>query len=219
MPNPGESRRCSIARPTPPRNDPDMTGFDPRAVKMRPAEKSDCRTIASLYSISSDGVCDYIWTTMAKPGEDIIDVGTRRYEREEGPFSYRNCTVAELNGEIIGMLVAFPMHVDDDASEEEIDLVLVPYSRLEEDDSYYICGMALFPPYRGRGVGSRFLDLAEAQARERNFTRMSLIVFDQNEGAKRLYVRHRYGEVAREPVVPHPLIRYTGDALLMVKTI
>lgn len=29
-------------------------------VKFRAAEKSDCRTIAALYSISSDGVADYI---------------------------------------------------------------------------------------------------------------------------------------------------------------
>ena len=196
-----------------------MIRFHPSAVVTRPAKNSDCRTIASLYSISSDGVCDYIWTTMAKPGEDILDVGQRRYEREEGPFSYRNCTVAELNGEIIGMLVAFPMHVDPDATEEVVDPVLTPYSALEEDNSYYICGMALFPPYRGHGVGSSFLALAEMHARARKLAKLSLIVFEQNEGAKRLYLRNGYVEVARHPVVPHPLIRYTGDALLMVKTI
>jgi len=196
-----------------------MIRFHPSAVVTRPARKPDCRTIASLYSISSDGVCDYIWTTMAKPGEDIVDVGQRRYEREEGLFSFRNCTVAELNGEIIGMLVAFPMHVEPDATEKVVDPVLAPYSALEEDNSYYICGMALFPPYRGLGVGSSFLALAESHARARKLAKLSLIVFEQNEGAKRLYLRNGYVEVARHPVVPHPLIRYTGDALLMVKTI
>lgn len=197
-----------------------MIRFDPSAVVTRPARKPDCRTIASLYSISSDGVSNYIWTTMAKPGEDILDVGQRRYEREEGLFSYRNCTVAELTGEIIGMLVAFPMHVEPDAAKEEKpDPVLAPYSKLEEDNSYYICGMALFPPYRGHGVGSSFLALAEAHARARELAKLSLIVFEQNEGAKRLYLRNGYVEVARHPVVPHPLIRYTSDALLMLKTI
>lgn len=45
---------------------------------------------------------------------------------------------------------------------------------------------------------------------------MSLIVFEQNTEAKRLYERHGFREVTRRPVVPHQLIRYTGDALLMV---
>ncbi len=194
-----------------------MSAFDPGEVVLRPAAKSDCRTIASLYSISSDGVADYIWTKLAAPGEDILDVGQRRYEREDGVFSYRNCTVAVLKDEVIGMLVAFPMHVNNDAGEEQTDPVLVPYSILEEDDSYYICGAALFPPYRGHGLGSRFLKLAEDQARERKLPKLSLIVFEQNKGAKRLYERHGYREIARQRVVPHPLIHYTGDALLMVK--
>ncbi len=196
-----------------------MKAFSPEAVIIRPAAKADCRTIARLYSISSDGVADYIWTRLAAPGEDIIEVGQRRYEREDSVFSYRNCTVAVVDDEIIGMLVAFPMHVDRGSLSEETDPVLAPYSVLEEDNSYYICGMAFFPPYRGHGLGTRFLKLAEVQALEKGLPKLSLIVFDQNEGAKRLYLRQGYREVARQPVVPHPLIHYTGDALLMVKAL
>jgi hypothetical protein len=48
-------------------------------IQFRSAEKSDCQTIASLYSISSDGVADYIWTKLAQPGEDILIVGQRGY--------------------------------------------------------------------------------------------------------------------------------------------
>jgi hypothetical protein len=45
------------------------------------------------------------------------------------------------------------------------------------------------------------------------------MVFEQNSGAKRLYDRGGYREVSRAPVNPHPLIHYTGDAILMVKEI
>ena len=48
---------------------------------IRPARKSECRRIAEFYRISSDGVADYVWTKLARPGEDILDVGRRRYER------------------------------------------------------------------------------------------------------------------------------------------
>ena len=184
---------------------------------IRPACKRDCASIARLYSISSGGVADYIWTKLAETGQDILDDGRQRYEREGTPFSYENCTMVEVGGEIAGMLVAFPMHVDPDYVED--DPVLAPYSRLEEDDSYYICGMAMFPQFQGRGIGTHLLALAEDHARGRGFRKLSLVVFEQNARAKRLYERKGFAEVSREAIVPHPLIHYTGDAILMVKNL
>jgi len=187
------------------------------AMTYRPARKEDCAAIASLYSISSDGVADYIWTKIAGPGEDILTVGRRRYEREHTAFSYQNCTMVECEGNVAGMLVAFPMHTG--SSEEETDPVLAPYSKLEEDNSYYICGMALFAQYRGCGIGTQLLALAEKQARKNGFNKLSLIVFEQNARARGLYSRTGYQEVRREAVYPHPLIHYTGDAILMVREV
>ncbi len=194
-----------------------MKSIKLKDIRLRAATKTDCRTIAALYSISSDGVADYIWTTLAQPGEDIFEVGRRRYEREDTDFSYRNCVVVEREGEVIGMLVAFPMQVTETTQGDECDPVLAPYGRLECDNSYYICGMAVFPEYRGQGIGTRLLQLAEKNAHTMGYGTMSLIVFEQNNGAKRLYERFGYREIAREVVVPHPLIHYSGDAVLMVK--
>ena len=189
-----------------------------QGIKFRPAEKADCRAIAALYSISSDGVADYIWTKMAQPGEDLLNVGQRRYERENSLFSYQNCTLATKDETIVGMLVAFPLFVDETA-EPESDPVLAPYSKLEEDNSYYICGVALFPEYRHRGIGTQLMKLAEDQAIAKGFTKLSLIVFEQNVKAKQLYERLGYREIAREAAVPHPLIHYSGDAILMIKEV
>jgi ribosomal protein S18 acetylase RimI-like enzyme len=185
--------------------------------RFRAARKEDCAKIAALYRISSDGVADYIWTKMAAHGEDVLDVGRRRYEREGTAFSYENCTILEIRGEVAGMLVAFPMRVD--PAHVETDPVLAPYSKLEEDDSYYVCGVALFPEHRGSGLGSRMMALAEEHARTKGFGKLSLIVFEANTGAKRLYERLGYKEVDREPIYPHPLLHCTGDAILMVKAL
>jgi ribosomal protein S18 acetylase RimI-like enzyme len=187
------------------------------AFHLRPALKSECRRIAELYRVSSDGVADYIWTKSAAPGEDILDIGRRRYEREGIPFSYQNCKLVELNDAVVGMLVAFPMRVD--PNYKESDPVLLPYSVLEEDNSYYICGMAVDEAHRGKGMGKMLLDEAERTARSLGFRKLSLIVFEQNVGARRLYERSGYTVTMRHAVVPHPLIHFTGDALLMVKTI
>jgi ribosomal protein S18 acetylase RimI-like enzyme len=182
---------------------------------IRPARKDDCRSIAGLYRISSDGVADYIWTKLARPGEDVLEVGRRRYEREGTLFSYENCRMVEFQRSIVGMLVAFPMEVD--TGYLQTDPVLVPYSRLEEDRSYYICGMAVVPEHRGRGIGASLLEAAEQSCRGLGMRKLSLIVFEDNAGAKRLYERFGFTERLRQPVVPHPLIHYTGDALLMVR--
>ena len=188
-------------------------------ILFRPAEKADCRTIAQLYSISSDGISDYIWTKLAETGEDIIDVGQRRYEQEDSVFSYKNCTVALSGEQIIGMLVAFPLFTGVGEAVDEIDPVLAPYSRLEEDNSYYICSMSVLPEFRGQGIGQTFLAIADQQAMEQDLEKLSLIVMEENEGALRLYLKHGYREVAREDVVSHPLIRCSGSAMLMVKHI
>jgi ribosomal protein S18 acetylase RimI-like enzyme len=186
----------------------------------RPARKSESRAIAELYRISSDGVADYIWTGLAAPGEDILDIGARRYARENTDFSYRNVTVAVLDDKIVGMLAAYPMGPPTQpATELDVDPVLRPFQMLEQPDSYYVSGVALFPEYRGRGIGGRFMQLAFDAARNRGLAQVSLIVFERNLGAKRLYDRLGFREAMREPVVPHPLIHHTGDALLLVKDV
>lgn len=189
-------------------------------VKIRAARREDSRKIAELFSISSDGVADYMWSTLAEPGEDILDVGERRYSRDNTQFSYQNCTIAELDGEVVGMIAAFPMETEEsNYPEKDVDPVLAPYAKLEEPNSYYIAGMAVFPEYRGNGIGSKFLEIAERQAKDVGLNRVNLIVFEGNSGAKRLYERHGYHEIAREKVAPDELIHYEGYALLMVKDI
>lgn len=61
------------------------------------------------------------------------------------------------------------------------------------------------------------ISLAEDHALQRRFGELCLIVFEQNVAAHRLYQRIGYKEVAREPAVPHPLIHFTGDAILIVR--
>jgi len=189
-------------------------------IRYRPAGKEDCRTIARLYSMASDGVTDYLWTLLVEPGQDILDAAEKRYSEDDSPFGYKNTTIAEIDENIAGMLVAFPLErAYDPEIDGEPDPVLLPYTKLEQEGSYYICAMAVVDKYRGKGIGTEFLEIAKRQAIDKELPQLSLIVFEQNEGAKRLYERNGFDEVKREPVVPHELIHYTGDAILMVKDI
>ena len=94
------------------------------------------------------------------------------------------------------------------------DQVLTPYS-LEAPGSWYICAMALFPEFRGQGLGTKLLAIARSQAQDRGFNELSLLVFEQNTGAVRLYERNGFKTVDRAAAVPHKFIQYTGNILLM----
>lgn len=187
------------------------------AVTFRPATKGDSLRIAELFSISSDGVVDYVWSTLAPdyPRLAPVEIGAARYAGEEGNFSYTNCVIAERDGEVIGQLCTYPVETHPAEPDEPVDPVLEPYGRLEIPDTLYISSLGLFDRFRGMGLGTTFLSIARQQARERAIDALSLLVFEQNTGALRLYRREGFREVDRTPVVPHPLINRTGDVLLM----
>lgn len=192
-------------------------------IEFRAATPADARAIAELVDMSSEGVARIEWAAeaAATPGTSPLDIGERSYACDSGNYSYRNCVLAEVAGEVAGMLLTFAMPPADPrnrvaAPPFDGSDVFAPYKYLEAPDTWYICGVALYPDYRGRGIGGQLLEIARRQARERGYRQISLVAFEQNQGAVRLYRRLGYVEIARAPIVPHPLIHSTGDALLMV---
>ncbi|MGH6915244.1 MAG: GNAT family N-acetyltransferase, partial [Geminicoccales bacterium] len=144
--------------------------------------------------------------------------GQRRYEREDTAFSYQNCLIADHAGEVRGMLHAYVVDPPKDpvAAPAPVDPVLKPYGELEVPGSLYIAGVAVLSPFRGQGLGGRLLEAAWDRARSQGVRELSLLCFAGNTGARRLYERSGFVVVDWRPVVPHPMIRHTGDVLLML---
>ena len=132
-------------------------------------------------------------------------------------FSYQNCVLAEVDGTVVGMAHSFPMDADP-AAEPQTDPVLRPYAELEDYGSLYLSGIALFTEHRRRGIGTKLMASVDDRARALGRPRVSLICFERNEGAMRLYRRLNFEELARRAVVPHPLLHYSdGDAVLLAR--
>ena len=186
-------------------------------VTFRAATREDSGKIAELFRISSDGVVEYVWSTLAPeyPGLEPLEIGAVRYAQEEGNFSYTNCVVAEREGEVVGQLCTYLVESGAEMTDEPADPILEPYERLEIPGTLYISSLAVFGEFRGMGLGTKMLSIARDQARESSLDALSLLVFEQNIGAVRLYQRKGFREVDRAPVVPHPLIHHTGDVVLM----
>jgi ribosomal protein S18 acetylase RimI-like enzyme len=193
--------------------------------KIRPARSSDAADIARLVAISSDGIAMIEWQQQAhKEQRDALDVAESIYQIPQGNYSYTSATMIESNSEIAGMLLAFaippaaPRNPENRPSSDD-ENVFAPYIYLEEPNSWNICGVAIYAQFRGQGLGTRLMALANEQAKEKGFSRLSLVVFEQNAASVRLYGRLGYEVVDRAPIVPHPMIHYVGDTLLMTRPV
>jgi len=180
----------------------------------------DAQALVDLHRIATDGVGDYTWSTMMEPGEDIVDVGLRRYRRTNATVSYENCAIIRDDaGHVAAMMLAYPMTVDPAESLNDFDPVLRPLVALEEDNSYYINILAVGEGHRRRGLASSLMREAENRARAAGLKKMSLICFEQNTGAFAFYASLGYRETKRAAIVPHPMIQVGGDAVLLIKDI
>jgi ribosomal protein S18 acetylase RimI-like enzyme len=186
-------------------------------ITLRPARREDAAAIAALFLIASDGLARYIWSRIDMPGKTLEEIGAARYAREGVAFSYRNCLVAEHEGRVVGMLHSFPMDRPE-TPETESDPVLRPYAELEDYGSLYISGLAILPAYCGRGLGRSLLLAAHERAKALGRPRVSLICFEANTNAMRLYRAEGYRELDRRPIVPHPDLHYAdGEAVLLAR--
>jgi len=161
------------------------------AIRIRAANPEDAHDLARLIEIAGAGIPTWIWSGMAGPGESALDVGARRAGREEGSFSYRNAIVAERDGAVIGMILAYRLPP---VAEEEIadaPEVLRPLLELEAEvpDSWYINAFAIDERERGLGLGSLLLEATLDAARVEGCSQASLQFFSENARAGSFYRR------------------------------
>lgn len=190
-----------------------------RTITIRPATVDDCEDIAQLYMIASDGLAEYKWPFHQDGEPDLIDVGARRFSRKNFRFSYENCLIGELDGRVVAMAHCYNM--DEGVQlERENDPVLRPFYELRENGSLFLSGLAVYQEHRTNGVGSHLMRAVFNLARERNRPSVSLICFEENEGALRLYRKLGFQERDRRRVVPHKALHYqSGDMILMSKLV
>ncbi|MBI4920160.1 MAG: GNAT family N-acetyltransferase [Devosia nanyangense] len=195
-----------------------MTG----EITIRPARKSDASEIALLVNIAAHGGPASGWAQDkdATGTYDPIEVGRMRVMRTSGPFTWRNATMAECDGEVAGMLLGYREPDQAAPAPEDAPPFFVPLYELEGEAAgcWYINMLGVHIGWRGRGIGSKLLDVAQARGLETAAHGLALIVEDVNAGARRLYERRGFGVRAKRPIVPFPDGGPDGaDWLLMVK--
>lgn len=189
---------------------------------LRSARKSDAVALAALIDIAGEGLPVHLWSRMKEPKQSVFEFGRSRAAREEGNFSYKNATVADVKGEVVACLVDYPLDEPYDTGDlNELPEVVRPLVELESKapGSWYVNVLATFPEFRGQGLGGRLLALSDERGRAQGARQASIIVASENKGAMRLYARSGYSEAGRAPLVAFPECAHGGDWVLMTKPI
>jgi len=189
------------------------------AIAFRPARIDDAAILAELVNHAGEGLPLYLWGGMAAPGETAWEVGRRRAARDEGAFSWRNATMIALAGEAAGCLIGYDIPERPEPVAADLPAMFVPLQELENlaPGSWYVNVLAVLPAFRGRGLGTRLLALADDTALRRGRRGLSLIVSDANAGARRLYERRGYRAVATRPMVKEGWVNEGQNWVLMTK--
>ncbi len=189
-------------------------------LKIHKAGVEHAARLAELMNMAGEGIPAHLWERIAGPEEDVLEFGARRVAQAEGGFSYTNAHIAEVDGEIAGMLLSYRLPDPHEIGPlEEVPPVVRPLVELEAEvpGSWYVNAVATDARYRGQGVGRKLMETAEQLASSSGAETLSLIVAEQNAGALRLYEKLGYQIIARRPIIPFPNCPHTGDWVLMEK--
>jgi ribosomal protein S18 acetylase RimI-like enzyme len=191
-------------------------------MQIRNANLKDCYSVAELALIAGEGIPAFFWEQSRKEDQDIISVGAHNLASETENFSYKNVHVAVVEDNIAGMLLAYKLPSNELAEDiNDFPEFIRPLIELEQcvPNSFYINMIACYPQYRGKGVGSALMAIVDQLAQEAGCQIISLEVFEQNEGALRLYQRLGYNIIESRDVIPHPCHVNTGKIFLLTKAV
>ena len=185
-------------------------------ITLRPATPDDAPAMAPMVDIAGHGLPMILWAALAENGQTPLDVGIARAASDVGPFSWRNATIAEIDGQIAGMISSYetgptPIVVDPATPAIPRPLIAlvntVPLTR-------YINVLMTVDRFRRMGVACRLMAHAETIPGPNG---MSLIAADSNTGGRAFYRGLGYVEGARKPVVRDGWTTDTRDWILLTK--
>jgi ribosomal protein S18 acetylase RimI-like enzyme len=181
--------------------------LNPVSIALRPARPDDADDAAALMHATMGSLGAYIFN---QPGpEETIRFLAKIYPLDGHRYSIRFTTLAEWNGDPVGLLQAIPgarlgaatlmllfairrahgWRAAFSLIRRGLPLASEPDAK---DGEYYIECLSVAPAHRNLGIGRRLLEEAERMARRAGCRACSLGVFLENEAARRLYERAGY---------------------------
>jgi ribosomal protein S18 acetylase RimI-like enzyme len=207
---------------------------EPVSAMLRDATPEDAAVGAELIYRPMGRMADYLFG--GDDADRAREVFAKLFVQPQNRFSYAFTSVLELNGEVAGMLLAYPADMVSDLATsmaKQLREIIgwggmlrllrrsVPLMTVKEyePDEFYIFTVSVQPGFQSRGFGKQLLLHAEDKARAAGLRKCSLGVTVDNGGAVRLYERFNY-RIVDTVRIPHleSAIGYPGFHR-MVKTV
>lgn len=189
-------------------------------VEYRAATPGDAVAIARLFDMARGGLMLHRWRERIGEGGDPLAFGAALISSDEGRSSYNNACIAEIDGEVVGMMLGHLEPLADIEPRPDLqDSPFRPWKELETlaAGKWVLRAIAVLPPFRGRGIARELLARAELLARKSGAEGLAVVVAEENEAARGLYRRHGFETLARRPLVRWPDAPHDGDWVLLVK--
>ncbi|MES9684473.1 GNAT family N-acetyltransferase [Bacillus sp. AFS001701] len=139
--------------------------------------------------------------------EDIVFMltGTSSYEQatpileyyvqsEQNRLSYHNCLVKEIEGKVVGVIIAYHSLELSVLDREMLEIISrnlniqdVKVDKEADDEDFYIDTLSVNPDYQGKGIGTELLEGLLSFAKNKGIARVSLNVDQDKPSARRLY--------------------------------
>jgi len=156
--------------------------------------------------------------TMGGFGDAILGMGDNQralrairgfYNQPNNRFSYRRTSLALVDDQVAGLLLAFPgkdmgrltlpmayqvfgIYTLAEIVRLAVNAPLTAYGDESEGDEFYISHLAVLPAFRRMGIGRALLDHADHLARTAGLEKCSLCVDIDNPNAQQLYLSQGY---------------------------
>ncbi len=184
----------------------------------RLADRNDGKELAELVNFAGEGLPYHIWCELADDDHDPWEIGR---ERQAERAEKGQIVVVDLGEGAIAGLTGHAIGADPKPVGEEMPAMFRPLQELENQalNSWYVNVLACYPDHRGKGYGTRLLGIAEQIAAASKLEKMSVIVAGNNAGAKRLYEKQGYQEIARRPCISNGWQTDTKEWVLLIKNL
>lgn len=177
-------------------------------IHIRPAQPADANNAVPLIIDAIGDIANRL--TGETEEEKVTQRLLELFKRNDNRHSYLHTYIAELDGQVAGILVLYPGKeapsldrnlatwlIERGVQTPEIDAESLP-------DELYIDTVCIVPAFRGKGIGTQLFAFTEKLAKQEGFTKLSLNVETQKEPAIRLYKRLGYEIVSPWTIIGEP---------------
>lgn len=194
---------------------------------IRPAKIEDCADLVILEDIASHGLASWLWTGMAMAAgrPSSLEFAREEVRGDDPRLSYKSATIAEIDDRTAGTAIAYLLDGNNtpntDDIPEPVRQIVAPLIALSDaaTGTWYVNVLAVYPEFRGHGVGAALLERMVQAGIDAGAREMSLITEDDN-AAVRLYQRSGFAERERRLFVPFETsVKRDGHWILMVRSL